>query len=106
MEERLTKRGMPEKMYRASRCFRTLGNPTAYLIVRCLGSGRKSPSQLGRELEMSMSAISATLRHLRQLDLVRYETLGARKEYWVKETGILAVMDAMESWVESCADSV
>ena len=41
---KMTKHNMPETMYRASRCCRILGNPTAYLILRFLGNNRRSPS--------------------------------------------------------------
>jgi DNA-binding HxlR family transcriptional regulator len=96
----LTKQDMPETLYRASRCCRTLGNPTAYLVLRCLDAARKTPGDLSRELRIPLPTISSTLRHLRQLELVRYETRGIRKEYWVKDAKILGVLDALEEWVE------
>jgi DNA-binding transcriptional regulator GbsR (MarR family) len=92
---------MPETMYRASRCCRALGNPTAYLILRCLERKRMTPTELAEELQMSLPAISMTLRNLRQVDLVRYETKGASKEYWIKERRILGIMNTFEKWVES-----
>ena len=97
----ITKQTMPETMYRASRCCRMLGNPTAYLILQCLGQNRKTPGELSRELRAPVSTISMTLRHLRQLDLVRYETKGNTKEYWIKERKILAILSLLEQWVES-----
>ena len=96
----LTKQNMPETLYRASRCCRTLGNPTAYLVLRCLGATRKTPGDLSRELRVPLPTISSTLRHLRQLELVRYEARGIKKEYWVKDSKILGVLDALEAWVE------
>ena len=95
----MAKENMPETMYRASRCCRTLGNPTAYLILRCLGGERKTPSAMGEQLHIPLSTISMTLRHLRELDLVRYETQGTSKVYWIKDEGILRVLDSLESWV-------
>ena len=47
----MTKQTMPETMYRASRCCRILGNPTAYLILRCLGAKRKTPGDISQELK-------------------------------------------------------
>jgi DNA-binding HxlR family transcriptional regulator len=91
---------MPETLYRASRCCRVLGNPTAYLILRCLRQGRKTPGELAKEMRVPVPTISCTLRHLRQMDLVRYETKGRFKEYWIKENSVLAVLDALEQWVE------
>jgi DNA-binding transcriptional ArsR family regulator len=98
---RLTKQNMPETMYRASRCCRVLGNPTAYLIVRCLGEERKTPNDLSEEMKIPLSTISMTLRHLRQMDIVRYETKGRSKEYWVKDPMLLAMLNTIEKWVES-----
>ena len=71
---------MPETMYRASRCCRVLGNPTAYLIVRSLGKVRKTPSQISKELQVPLPTVSMTLRHLREVDLVRYETKGKKRK--------------------------
>jgi DNA-binding transcriptional regulator GbsR (MarR family) len=97
----LTKKSMPETMYRASRCCRVLGNPTAYLILRCLGTKRKTPQQLSEETNTPLSTISTTLRHLRQVDLARYETHGKTKEYWIKDSRVLPMLDTIEAWVES-----
>ena len=97
----ITKQRMPETMYRASRCCRVLGNPTAYLILRYLEDKRSTPTQLSAGLEIPLSTISMTLRHLRQLDLVRYETKKTSKEYWVKDRRVLNILDAAEQWVES-----
>ncbi|MEW6669923.1 MAG: helix-turn-helix domain-containing protein, partial [Thermodesulfobacteriota bacterium] len=68
---RLTKQNIPETMYRASRCCRVLGNPTVYLILHCLGGQRKTPNDLSEEMKIPLSTISMTLRHLRQMDMVR-----------------------------------
>ena len=97
----LTKENMPETMYRASRCCRVLGNPTAYLILRCLDRQRKTPHDLSEDLHVPLSTVSMTLRHLRQVDLVRYETKGKTKEYWIKDRGIFAILDTIEQWVET-----
>lgn len=97
----MTKRDMPETMYRASRCCRVLGNPTAYLILRHMGKNRITPGELAERMQMPLTTISVTLRNLRQLDIVRYETMGTSKEYWIKQKDIVAVLDALEGWVES-----
>ena len=97
---KLTKQTMPETMYRASRCCRVIGNPTAYLILRCLGTERKTPGELSRELGVPIPTVSATLRHLRQLELVRYETHVNSKDYWIKDPKILGILDGLEEWVE------
>lgn len=97
----LTKQNMPETMYRAARCCRVLGNPTAYLILRCLGHKRKMPSTMSEALHVPLTTISMTLRHLRQMDLVRCETQGRHKEYWIKDSKVLRLLDTVEAWVES-----
>ena len=96
---KITKQNMPETMYRASRCCRTLGNPTAYLILKCLGPKRKTPSRISQELEISRQAVSRTLRHLRDVDLVRYETKGQNKEYRIKDRLALDILGTLEQWV-------
>lgn len=95
----MTKHDMPETMYRASRCCRVIGNPTAYLILRCLGSGRRTPSQISHQLRMSLPSISITLRELRNVDLVRYETRGSSREYWIKDPRVLEVLSVLEDFV-------
>lgn len=100
----MTKRNMPETLYRASRCCRVLGNPTAYLVLRYMDEKRVSPSELSRRLEIHLTTISMTLRHLRQMDLVRYETRGREKEYWVKDIQVLRFLSALEDWVQSVRD--
>jgi len=96
----LRKESMPETMYRASRLFRVLGNPTAYLILRSLGNGRKTPGEIGNELGIHVTTISVTLRHLRQVDLVRYLTKGRHKVYWLKEKGVEKLLSRAESLVD------
>jgi DNA-binding transcriptional ArsR family regulator len=87
---------MAETMYRASRYFRVLGNPTAYLILRAIARDAKTPSELAAALGRSVGTISATLRHLRQVNLVRYETRWKNKEYRLKDKDVLRVLDVAE----------
>ena len=88
-------------MYRASRCCRVLGNPTAYLVVRSLGAKRKTPGELSQSLHVPVTTISMTLRHLRQVDLVRYEARGNTKHYWLKNRNVLDILNSFENWVET-----
>lgn len=91
---------MRETSYRASRWFRVLGNPLAYEVVRVLGRRRVSVTDLAGELRQRVSTTSNTLRHLRQVDLVRYETEGRNKVYWVKDGRVLALMRHVERMVD------
>ncbi|MFH1709135.1 MAG: hypothetical protein ABIF71_14620 [Planctomycetota bacterium] len=52
-------------------------------------------------LRIHITTVSVTLRHLRQIDLVRYEARGVTKEYWVKDSKTLDILDAIETWVEN-----
>lgn len=94
---KMTKHNMPETIYRASRCCRVLGNPAAYLILRFLGNKSKSPSQISEGLRISLPAVSVTLRQLRNVDLVRYETKGITRDYWVKDPKVLDLLDTLEA---------
>ena len=87
---------MPETMYRASRYFRVLGNPTAYMILKKIDKGWKTPSMLSKELKVSIHTISMTLRNLRQVNLVRYETKRNTKEYWIKDARIIKLLKHAE----------
>lgn len=62
---------------------------------------RKTPSQMSENLNIPISTISGTLRHLRQMDLVRYETNVTSKEYWIKDKNVIKILDALETLVES-----
>ena len=98
---KLTKTEMPETFYRVSRCCRVLGNPSAYLVMKIIGSSRKNPSEISDESKLTLNAVSITLRHMRNVDLLRYETKGRNKEYWVKDPKILKILAEFETWVDS-----
>ena len=90
---------MPETQYRASRVCRVLGNPTAYQIVHLLLNAKLRPSDIADEMGISLTLASATLRTLRNVDVLRYETRGKEKIYWIKETRIQKVLDGLETFV-------
>ncbi len=95
------KQKMPETMYRASRYCRVLGNPTAYMILKCLGTTRKTPSKLSEELGVRLPTVSMTLKNLRQVNLVRYETEGTNKIYWIKDKTVLKMLAVAENLAEA-----
>jgi Mn-dependent DtxR family transcriptional regulator len=78
-----------------------LGNPTAYLMLRFLGAEQRTPTEISRELHISLPVVSGTLRQLRNLDLVRYETRGKTKLYWVKDQAVLDIAKSLETWVRT-----
>jgi DNA-binding transcriptional ArsR family regulator len=93
-------RNIPETQYRASRVCRILGNPTAYQTIRILGNSFKSPSELAREIDVSVSTMSITLNNLRNIDVVRYEPHLNQRIYWVKDSAVLSILDSLEIFVE------
>ncbi len=90
---------MHETYYRASRVCRVLGNPTAYQIIKNLQGRRKTPYQLAEEIGISLPLVSVTLRTLRNIDVVRYETRGKEKVYWIKDVIIHEVCNLLEKFV-------
>lgn len=91
---------MPETQYRGSRFCRILGNPTAYQILRHLMDGPASPTELVREIGLSLQTISDTLRDLRNVDVVRYETVKKNKIYFLKDPTLIRVIVNIENFVK------
>ncbi|KPJ70596.1 hypothetical protein AMJ52_09745 [candidate division TA06 bacterium DG_78] len=96
----MAKKKIPEVHYRASRVCRVLGNPTAYEMLHILTRGQKTPSELAQILGLSVPTVSAVLRSLRQLDLIRYDVKYRERFYWVKDKTVLAVMETLEHLVK------
>ena len=90
---------MHETEYRASRVCRVLGNPTAYAIVKVLLKKEASPSVLAASIGLSLPLVSATLRTLRNVDVVRYETRGNERTYYIKDKAVADTCRALESLV-------
>ena len=91
---------MPETDYRASRICRILGNPSAYWVLKSLLKGSKSPTELSKELKVSVSTISEILRNLRNTDLVRYEVKSSEHIYWLKDPLIKEIVEKIERLVK------
>lgn len=91
---------MYETDYRASRMCRVLGNPTAYQIIKLLLKKEHTPGELSRALGIDLTTISSTLRLLRNIDLIRYETRGRDKLYRIKDNTISRICMFLEKLVE------
>ncbi len=91
---------MFETHYRASRLCRVLGNPTAYQILKILCKRRKTPSELAKQIGLSIRTVSDTLRQLRQVDLVRYDTLKKNKIYFLKDNLLKRIFAILEEYAE------
>ncbi|MGB7053690.1 MAG: winged helix-turn-helix domain-containing protein [bacterium] len=95
------RRKMSETEYRASRFCRIMGNPTAYQIVRYLTKKRRSsPTELVERIGLSLQTICDTLRNLRNIDVVRYETINRNKVYFIKDSKIVDILGDIEGFVE------
>ena len=90
---------MRETEYRASRVCRILGNPTAYQIIKLLMHSRDTPSGLAKKIGLSLPVISLTLKTLRNIDLVRYDTKGNEKMYSIKDETISHMCQVIERFV-------
>jgi len=91
---------MPETQYRASRFCRIIGNPTAYQIIRYLTKKKQSsPTELVTKIGLSLQTICDTLRNLRNIDVVRYETVNKNKVYFLKDTDIVDILEDIEGFV-------
>jgi DNA-binding transcriptional ArsR family regulator len=96
----MRKRKMLETHYRASRFCRVLGNPTAYQILELLKKCARTPTELSEKVGVSLKTISATLRNLRQINLVRYETENKSKVYYLKDRLLPEVLLQIEKYVD------
>lgn len=90
---------LPETQYRGSRLCRVLGNPTAYQVLHCLMKNPASPSALAEAIGLSLQTISDTLRNLRNVDIVRYDTVNKNKIYFVKDSTLFSIIKEIECFV-------
>jgi DNA-binding transcriptional regulator GbsR (MarR family) len=62
--------------------------------------GKASPSELQHRIGLSLPTVSDTLRNLRNVDLVRYETKGNRKIYFLKDAMLSNLTKDIETLVQ------
>jgi len=91
---------MPETHYRASRFCRVLGNPTAYQLLHMLRKKEQTPTELSGKIGLSVTAVCDTLRHLREINLVRYKTQDKYKVYFLKDRSLPQVLSTIEKYVK------
>jgi len=58
-----------------------------------------TPSDLVDKIGLSVQTISDTLRNLRNVDIVRYETVNKNKVYFLKDKTVIAILDDIERLV-------
>lgn len=91
---------MLETHYRASRFCRVLGNPTVYQLLHMLRKRGQTPSELSSAIGLSLTTVCDTLRHLRQINLVRYKTQSNYKVYSLKDKSLPYVLSTVEKYVK------
>ena len=91
---------MLETHYRASRFCRVLGNPTAYQVLHMLRKKGQTPTEMSSEIGLSLATVCDTLRHLRQINVVRYETQDKSKIYFLKDRSLPLVLSTIEKYVK------
>lgn len=91
-----------EKVYRASRIARVIGNPTAFAIIDILIREESlRPRDIANKLNLSLTTISHTLRMLRNIDLVRYKVGMRETHYFIKyENETRELINSFEKIVE------
>ncbi len=92
---------IPETQYRGSRLCRVLGNPTAYQVIRLLAKGKATPSEMAREIGLSLSTICCTLRSLRNIDVIRYEIIYRNKICFLKDPTVIRIIRDIEHFVRN-----
>ena len=76
-----------------SEMFRALGDPTRLRIAITLSDREMSVTDLAERLEMSQSAVSHSLRALRQLRLVRVRRAGRTVFYGLDDDHIVHLLE-------------
>lgn len=83
----------PEAVAALAETFKVLGDPTRVRIARALASEELCVCDLATLLGMSQSAVSHSLRALRQLRLVRYRKAGKIAYYRLDDDHIARLLD-------------
>ena len=76
-----------------------MGNPTAYQIVKHLAKKSATPQELAGTIGLTVQTVSDTLRNLRNVDIVRYETVRKNKVYCVKDKTVVVILKDIERLV-------
>jgi DNA-binding transcriptional regulator GbsR (MarR family) len=60
-----------------------------------------TPTDLSHQLGLTLKTICSTLRHMREVNLVRYETENKSKIYYLKDKLLLQVLESIEMYVNT-----
>ncbi len=72
--------------------FKVLSDPTRVRLISALAGGEQCVADLARAVDISQSAASHQLRHLRHLDLVSYRRVG-KSVYYSLDNHTLALFE-------------
>jgi len=77
--------------------FEALSDPNRRRILALLGSGGRSVREIASELPISRPAVSRHLRLLKEAGLVTEAPRGTRRIYQLRDEGVLAVREYLET---------
>ncbi len=88
---------MDETLYRASQICRVLGNPKAIQILEEIRRlGQSTPGDLASRVNRSLHAVSVALKHLREIQLVRYQRDGKHAVYRLKDRQVAGMLEKVK----------
>ena len=89
---------MKEAEFQAAHLFKTLGNPLRIRIVKILGKGPATPTQLAEELGKRRVNISQHLKVLRDCDVAWFTMQAKNVVYRIKDPSVLGIVEAAEKF--------
>ena len=97
---------MEETHFRASQICRVLGNPKTYAMVKELSKGRAlTPAELSQKVNRSLHTVCVHLRHLREVNVVRFQKKGRGTVYRLKSSTVDKVLKRLEQYVEEMREA-
>ena len=87
---------MKEKEKRTVNIFKALGCDTRYKIIMELSKKQLCPKELGKLLRKNSTTISKHLKILRDLDIVRYNTVDKNVFYRLKKKELIDLIKYTE----------
>lgn len=82
----------PDDLGRLSETFGVLADPTRLRIVYAIRDQETSVGEIARQLGLSEPSVSAHLRQLRQLRMVRYRAEGRRRYYQLDDDHVCTLL--------------
>ncbi|MEX2557638.1 MAG: metalloregulator ArsR/SmtB family transcription factor [Actinomycetota bacterium] len=83
-----------------------LGDPTRRQVLRLVGSGTRSVTEIAAELPVSRPAVSQHLRILADAGLVDAQPDGRRRVYRVREQGLVRLRSELHQFWTTTLDNL